>query len=148
VYDTDKIENLAAVLVDLIGFFASPRRVERLLREADVDLDRALFPILVSLAARGPMSVAVLSDHIGRDHTTISRQLSKLERLRLIARGAAGSDRRVRTVTLTAEGRAIAGAVTAARQRLLAGALAAWSDDDLAALTRLNRRFVDTLANA
>ena len=134
-------------LVELIGFFSSPQRVEVLLREAGVDLDRALFPILVCLAMRGPLSVAGLSAEIGRDHTTISRQLSKLESLTLVARQA-GEDRRVRTVTLTQGGRQIAQAVTGARRRLLSKVLADWPDTDLADLARLNRRFVDALVQA
>ncbi len=107
-----------------------------------------LFPLLVCLARRGPLSVAGLSGQIGRDHTTISRQLSKLESLGLIARQGDGADRRVRTVSLTALGDGIAQAVTAARQRLLAGALGDWSAHDLAQLADLNRRFVDSLGEA
>jgi DNA-binding MarR family transcriptional regulator len=142
------LEALGAALVELIGFFSAPQRVELLLREAQVDLDRALFPILVCLAARGPLSVAGLSDQIGRDHTTISRQLSKLESLGMIAKKEGGSDRRVRTVGLTAEGEAVAQAVTAARRRLLSKALDGWSAEDIEGLARLNRRFVDTLDEA
>jgi DNA-binding MarR family transcriptional regulator len=148
VYNTDIIDGFATSLVELIGFFSAPQRVELLLREADVDLDRALFPLLVCLATRGPLSVAALSDQIGRDHTTISRQLSKLEGLGLIARHSGADDKRVRTISLTPAGEKIAQAVTAARRRLLSLALAGWSETDLADLARLNRRFVATLTEA
>lgn len=85
---------------------------------------------------------------MGRDHTTISRQLAKLERLSLIERQAEADDRRVRTATLTAGGHAIVAAIAAARQRLLSKALAAWPDTDRQALAVLSRRFVDALADA
>jgi len=144
-YDTRDIEGLVAALIDLMSFFNSPRRDDVLLREAGVSLDRALFPLLVRLAMFGPLSVAGLADQVGRDHTTISRQLSKLESLDLISRQG-GSDKRVRTATLTAAGDKIVHAITAARQRLLSRALADWSEIDLASLATLNRRFVDALA--
>ncbi len=147
-YNASNVDELAAALVDIIVFFGSPRRVELLLREAEVDLDHALFPLLVCLATCGPLSVAGLSDQIGRDHTTISRQLSKLESLGLVVRESSGADRRVRTVSLTAAGDAIAQAVTAARRRLLSTALSDWSRSDLETLAHLNRRLVDTLTVA
>ena len=147
-YNTDTIDEFATSLVELIGFFSAPQRVELLLQEADVTLDRALFPLLICLAMRGPLSVAGLSDQVGRDHTTISRQLSKLESLGLIARHSAADDKRVRTISLTPAGEGIAQAVTAARRRLLSQALIGWNETDLADLARLNRRFVVTLSDA
>ncbi|THD58709.1 MAG: MarR family transcriptional regulator [Phenylobacterium sp.] len=129
-----------------MSFLNSPRRDEVLLREAGVSLDRALFPLLVRLGARGPLSVAGLADQVGRDHTTLSRQLAKLEGLGLIARHGGEGDRRVRTAHLTAAGEAAVQAITAARRRLLSKALAGWDPADRARLAALNRRFVDALA--
>jgi DNA-binding MarR family transcriptional regulator len=117
-----------------------------LLNEAGVNLDRALFPLLVRLARSGPLSVAGLADQVGRDHTTISRQLAKLESLGLIARPVGGADRRVRAAALTRAGDKIVRAISAARRRLLSRALAKWTPEDRAALAKLNRRFVDALA--
>jgi DNA-binding MarR family transcriptional regulator len=147
VYHTRDIDALAASLVELIGFLNSPQRDDVLLREAGVALDRALFPLLVRLGMTGPLSVAGLADQAGRDHTTISRQLSKLEGLGLIARQG-GEDRRVRTASLTPAGHDVVQAINAARRRLLSGVLADWSETDLASLATLNRRFVEALAAA
>jgi DNA-binding MarR family transcriptional regulator len=119
-----------------------------LLKEAGVDLDRALFPLLVRLAISGPTSVAALADLVGRDHTTVSRQLSKLESLELISRRGGGADRRVRAASLTPEGEEIVQSITAARRRLLSRALAGWSQTDRAKLSTLNRRFVNALEGA
>jgi DNA-binding MarR family transcriptional regulator len=148
VYYTRDIDEIGATLIELMSFLNSPRRDEALLREAGVSLDRALFPLLVRLGLRGPLSVAALADQVGRDHTTISRQLAKLESLGLIVRQGGGSDRRVRTATLVAEGEAVVQAITAARRRLLTQALAGWDDAGRAQLAALNRRFVDALAKA
>jgi DNA-binding MarR family transcriptional regulator len=148
VYHTRDIDGLVAALIDLMGFLSSPRRDDVLLKEAGVDLDRALFPLLVRLAISGPTSVAALADLVGRDHTTVSRQLSKLESLELISRRGGGADRRVRPASLTPEGEEIVQAITAARRRLLSRALAGWSQTDRAKLATLNRRFVDALEGA
>ncbi len=129
-----------------MSFFAGPQRDDALLREAGVKLDRALFPLLVRLATAGPLSVAGLAAQVGRDHTTISRQLSKLQTLGLVSRQDNDPDRRVRAAALTAAGEDIVRAIAAARRRLLSRVLADWSDADLAGLATLNRRFVDALA--
>lgn len=143
--NTRKLDALADALVELIGFLNSPQRDEALLREAGVSLDRALFPLLVRLAVGGPLGVAELADQVGRDHTTVSRQLAKLETLGLIDRPDDVADRRRRAATLTDAGRAKVEAIAGARRRLLSRALADWSSADLAALSVLNRRFAESL---
>ena len=80
-HNTDNIERIAGALVGLIGYLNSPQRDDLLLREAGVVLDRALFPLLVRLGVLGPLSVGDLAAQAGRDHTTISRQLARLEAL-------------------------------------------------------------------
>lgn len=100
------------------------------------------------LEKTGPLSVAGLADQAGRDHTTISRQLAKLERLGLVSRQGGSGDRRVRTADLTAAGDKVVRAISSARQRLLSRALAEWDETDLASLAGLNRRFVDALRDA
>ena len=146
-HHTRNIDALAAALIELLSFLNSPQRDEVLLREAGVDLDRALFPLLVRLGMSGSQSVAALADQVGRDHTTVSRQLTKLESLGLISRRG-GEDRRVRAASLTPAGENVVSSITAARRRLLSRALAQWSETDLANLATLNRRFVDALAEA
>jgi DNA-binding MarR family transcriptional regulator len=139
------LDALAGAMLDLLGFLNSPQRDDALLREAGVSLDRALFPLLVILGARGALGVAELADQVGRDHTTVSRQLAKLESLDLVARYEGGDDRRRRAAALTSAGKKIVRAITQARRRLLSKALAQWSEADRAALASLNRRFADAL---
>jgi len=145
VQNTRNSDMLASSLIDLIGFLNSPQRDDALLREAGVDLDRALFPLLVILGRRGALGVAELADQVGRDHTTVSRQLAKLESLDLVARSESDADRRRRAAQLTRGGTKIVQAITQARRRLLSKALAGWSAADRAALANLNRRFADSL---
>jgi len=148
VYRTHKDELLAGALIDLVGFLNSPQRDDVLLREAGVSLDRALFPLLVRLGAQGALGVGELADLVGRDHSTISRQIAKLETLGLIARRARGEDQRVRAAEITKEGEVVARAIGAARQRLFDRLFASWSDEDREAVGRLNRKLADALLRA
>jgi DNA-binding MarR family transcriptional regulator len=145
VQNTRNLDTLSAALIDLLGFLNSPQRDGALLREAGVKLDRALFPLLVRLGMRDPLGVAELADQAGRDHTTVSRQLAKLESLDLIEINDSDRDRRKRAVGLTREGKKIVQAITLARRRVLSEVLAGWADKDRTALAELNRRFADTL---
>ena len=86
-----------------------------------------------------------LADWVGRDYTTVSRQVAKLESLGLIARRAGKTDRRVTEAVVTEKGWAMSEMLDAARERLAGNALAGWSEHDLADLARLLRRFADDL---
>lgn len=147
VQNTRNVDAVGGALVDLIGFLNSPQRDEALLSEAGVSLDRALFPLLVALGARGSLAVAELADLVGRDHTTVSRQLAKLESLDLIERCETEADRRRREAQLTKDGAKIVRAIGGARRRLLIKALADWSQADRSAFAELLRRFTDSLAD-
>ena len=139
------MDALARALLDLTGFLSSPRRDDLLLRSAGVSLDRALFPLLMRLGLQGPLAVTELADLAGRDHTTVSRQLAKLEILGLVDRPGGDRDRRRRRAVLTGSGHQVVEAIGKARRRALSEVFAEWSHADQAALASLVRRFVDDL---
>lgn len=136
---------LHEALVDLTGWINRPQNDVILLREAGVSLDRALFPLLVLIQRRGPLGIGDLADRVGRDYTTVSRQVAKLDSLGLIRRRPGTTDRRVTETIVTAEGQAVSDLLDAARARLAEQSLASWDEQDLEDLTRLLRRFVDNL---
>jgi DNA-binding MarR family transcriptional regulator len=136
---------LHEALIDVVGFFNRPQNDAILLREASVSLDRALFPLLVLIQRRGPLRVGELADRVGRDYTTVSRQVAKLESLGLVARRPGKADRRVTEAVITEKGQAMSELLDAARVRLATIVLAHWSEQDLKDLTRLLRRFADNL---
>lgn len=139
------LRSLHEALIDVGGFFNRPRNDAILIREAGVSLDRALFPLLVLIQRRGPLGVGELADWVGRDYTTVSRQVAKLEKLGLVARRASKTDARVTETVVTDKGQAISDMLDGARERLARNALADWSQDDLAEFARLLRRFADSL---
>ncbi|HTS47886.1 MAG TPA: MarR family winged helix-turn-helix transcriptional regulator [Bryobacteraceae bacterium] len=140
-----EIFELHRALVDLMSLMNRPQRDSALLQEAGVSLDRALFPLLIVVERKGPLGVVELSDFVGRDYTTVSRQIAKLDNLGLIRRRASKADNRVREAVLTAKGKEVTSAIDAARERLAILLFAKWSKRDLQDLARLMRRFADDL---
>jgi DNA-binding MarR family transcriptional regulator len=142
---TKEILQLHNTLIDLVGFLNRPQRDAALIQEAGISLDRALFPLLMGIQHHGPIGVVELAELSGRDYTTVSRQVARLETLGLIVRNASPADKRVRAAVITAKGRTMATALEKARERLAAEVFANWSKKDLQDLVRLMRRFADDL---
>ncbi len=140
-----RLKELHGALLDINGVMNRPQRDQAIIDEAGIALDRVLFPLLVIVDRRGPIGVVELADRVGRDYTTLSRQLDKLERLGLIERRAGANDRRVREAVVTPMGKAMNDAIDAARERLMIAAFASWGREDIDELTRLMRRFADAL---
>ena len=103
-----EIFQLHNTLIDLVGFLNRPQRDAALIQEAGISLDRALFPLLMGIQRHGPVGVVELAELAGRDYTTVSRQVAKLESLGLIARNASPADKRIRAAVITAKGRTMA----------------------------------------
>jgi DNA-binding MarR family transcriptional regulator len=87
---------------------------------------------------RGSLSVGALAERFSADPSTLASPLAALEKRGLLTRKPAAHDRRVRTVRLTAEGRAL-------RERLMA---CLFNDPPVVAglNTRERRAFRDLLA--
>jgi DNA-binding MarR family transcriptional regulator len=140
-----EVRQLHHTLVDLVGLMNRPQRDSALLQEAGVSLDRALFPLLIVIERKGPMGVVEMAELVGRDYTTVSRQVAKLDGLGLVNRHRSKTDNRIREVVITAKGKEMTSAIDAARERLATVLFARWSKRDLRDLARLMRRFADDL---
>ena len=145
---SDRLSLLHGALLDIIGVMNRPQGDDMLLREAAVKLARALFPLLVGIAKFGPIGVVELSERAGRDHTTISRQLGKLESLGLVERREGAGDRRVREAAATPKGAALTACIDAARERRHAAIFADWRDSEVDDFVRLTRKYADALKAA
>jgi DNA-binding MarR family transcriptional regulator len=131
-----------------MGMMNGPKRDELILAEASVKLDRALFPLLVLTERFAPIGVVDLADRVGRDYTTVSRQLGKLEDLGLVERQAGQRDGRVRVVVATPAGKVVTDRIDAARDRLLRAGFAGWDDQEIDDLVRLMQKFADEMRTA
>lgn len=144
---SERIRTLHGALIDIVGVMNRPQRDEMMVREAGISLDRALFPLLVGIERRGPVGIVDLADRVGRDYTTVSRQVARLESLGLVDRQAGATDRRVRQAIVTPKGKAMTDAVDAARERIGRAIFATWDERDIDELVRLMRKFADTVTD-
>jgi DNA-binding MarR family transcriptional regulator len=131
-------------VLDLVGIMNRPQRDARMIEEAGISLDRALFPLLVGVGRFGPIGVGELADRNGRDYTTVSRQIAKLETLGLVERCTRQADRRVSEAVITNKGKEMTRAIDKARDRILTRMLADWSPQDIGTLAYLLRRLADS----
>jgi DNA-binding MarR family transcriptional regulator len=141
----EQLRTLHGAMISLASTMNRPQGDEALIREAGIKLDRALFPPLVLIERLGPIGVVELADRVGRDYTTVSRQVAKLESLGLVSRQAQPGDRRVRESVITDEGKAMTTMLDAARFRMAEQVFAEWDAQDFEDLVRLLRRFADAL---
>ena len=139
---------LHQALLEIIGAINKPQRDDALMAAAGVRLDRALFPLLIGIERFGPIGVVELADGVGRDYTTISRQVAKLESLGLLTRQQNALDRRLREAVVTAKGKAMIDLIDAARERYFRGMFTDWDPAEVAELTRLMRKFADAWREA
>lgn len=137
------LSELREALLDLTGVLSRPQPDAALIARAGVDLDRALFPLLVRIARRGPLGVGELAELCGRDYTTVSRQIAKLETLGLVARQVNRQDARVKQAVITAKGRRMTSALDGAREKLMSSLLARWERREITELARLLRKLAD-----
>lgn len=142
---TSILSTFHAALLDVVGMMNGPQRDEMLIREAGIRLDRALFPLLVLVERLGPIGVVELADRVGRDYTTVSRQLARMEALGLITRTPCAQDKRVREARIAPPGKAMTDAIDAARERVLRHGFAAWQPGEVESLARLMRKLADAM---
>jgi len=139
-YDTRNIDLLATALLDLMSCMNSPRQDDVLLRETGVSLDRALFPLLVYLSRFTATGIAELASHVGRDSSTVSRQVAKLEELGFVSRRPGKKDLRIREAAITPSGIHMIEKIVSARRRLLQELLHDWTEEDRTNLPRLMQK--------
>ena len=93
---------------------------------------------------RGPLGIVELAELCGRDYTTVSRQVAKLESLGLVGRQVNAQDARIKEAVITEQGRTMTRALDGAREKLFLRVLDGWERDEVAELARLMRKFADS----
>ncbi|ANL40505.1 MarR family winged helix-turn-helix transcriptional regulator [Rhizobium phaseoli] len=141
-----KLRELHGALIEIVSVMNRPQRDKQMVREAGISLDRALFPLLVMVERLGPIGVVELADRAGRDYTTVSRQVAKLESLDLIERRGSAADRRVREAVISPKGEAMTDRIDAAREKLGRAIFESWDEHDFNELVRLMRKFANDIS--
>jgi DNA-binding MarR family transcriptional regulator len=108
-------------------------------------LDRSAYVILRHLQAAGPLNVSALADRLNLDGSTVTRQVTALEKGGLVQRTPDPRDGRGTVIEPTPEGLAQVDAVRTARRELYGVILKDWPDSDRAALAGMLERLTATL---
>lgn len=129
--------DLHGALMTIVGLMNRPQRDEALVREAGISLDGALFSLLVGIERLGPIGTVELAEGVGRDYTTVSRQIGRLEKLGLVERRQSATDRRVNESVLTPKGKEMTDRIDGARERRVRAIFETWDAQDVSDLIRL-----------
>ncbi len=128
---------LHIALLDIMAVMNNPQVDVEMVRAAGLSLDRALFALLVSVERFGPLGVVELANRVGRDYTTVSRQVAKLDELGLVERRGSARDRRIREACITPTGKEMTDLVDEARARMASEIFESWDKEDVGELVRL-----------
>ena len=135
-------------LIEIMSVLNQPQRDEALIAAAGLKLDRALFPLLIGIERFGPIGIVQLAAGVNRDHTTVSRQVAKLESLGLILRVESAEDRRQRRVAVTPHGKAMTERIDAVREHVLRTIFRDWPPEEVTELARLTTKFATAFREA
>ncbi|EPS4857523.1 MarR family winged helix-turn-helix transcriptional regulator [Salmonella enterica] len=141
---SEQMKALHGALIRVVSALNRPRNDEKLIAEAGIQLDRALFSILISIE-RLAIGVVELAERAGRDYTTVSRQVAKLEKLGLIIRQHNAIDRRIREAVISRTGKAMTERIDAAREQMGNVVFKDWPQDELDVFVRLMQKFADAM---
>ncbi|MFG2727717.1 MarR family winged helix-turn-helix transcriptional regulator [Streptomyces canus] len=95
------------------------------------ELSLVSYTLLGHLEERDGCRATDLAAHYALDKSTVSRQVTALERAGLVERRQDPEDHRVQVLQLTEAGRHILGQVTVSRRAAVGERLADWSQEDL-----------------
>jgi DNA-binding MarR family transcriptional regulator len=99
-------------------------------------VDTQTYPLLNTLAATGPVTVARLAEHVGIDRSGTSRYADRLQEAGLLKRTTDPLDRRATLLSLTPKGTRVIGKLNDTLTGHLRALTAAWPDGSAEALAR------------
>ena len=140
-----RLRELHMALIEIMSVMNRPQGDEAIIKEAGIQLERALFSLLVGVERLGPIGIVDLADRAGRDHTTVSRQIAKLESLGLVARVKSVKDRRLSQLTVTDQGKAMTDRIDDARERMGQRVFESWDEEEFDELVRLVSKFAGSI---
>lgn len=131
-------------LYDIVTFFNQPQQDRYLLDKAAVHLEPAALPIVVRVGKTPGISIGELADQVGRNHSSVSRQVDRLMGAGWL-REAPRNDQRVRRLLLTEAGQRGLMQIKVARETEFSRRLADYTPTEREDLNRVLRRLADTL---
>ncbi|WP_127533756.1 MarR family winged helix-turn-helix transcriptional regulator [Paenibacillus kobensis] len=132
-------------LIDLVSIINQPDRDKKMITHAGVNLEAATFRVFVGIAHLQPTSVGDLADMMGKNYSSVSRQIDKLETAGLVHTYPSSSDSRIRVSQLTQHGEEINAMISSARESKMREALADWTLTDKNDLLNHLRRLFESM---
>lgn len=143
-YNSNMDNEIFEALFEIVTFFNQPQQDRQLLQQANISLEAAALPIIVRVGHQPEISIGELANQIGRNHSSISRQVDKL-----VAAGwlveVERRDQRVRQLTLSPQGQRALLQIKVAREAALRQKLADYSNADRVALLQALQQLAATL---
>jgi len=136
----DPLKELHEALLQIVSVLNRPQGDNMILNRAGVSLDTALFPLLVRVSMQRNLTIGALADQVGRDYSTVSRQVTRLQALGLVHPELSETDRRQRLLSVTAAGRNTIKKIDRARKSVMSETLDGWSQAEIAELARMTTR--------
>jgi DNA-binding MarR family transcriptional regulator len=136
----DPLKALHEALLRIVNVLNRPQGDNVILTRAGVSLDTALFPLLVRVSMQRNLTIGELADQVGRDYSTVSRQVTRLQTLGLVHSELSETDRRQRLLNVTAAGKNTLKKIDRARNSVMSEALEGWSQAEITELARMTTR--------
>lgn len=121
-------------LVSIVSFFNRTDRDQAFIKQAGVDLEAVSFQLFVTIGRMQPTNVSDLANLLGKSHSSVSRQIDKLEQKQLVTTKDGEKDARVRSIVLSESGEELKKVLDKTRVEMIDSALKDWSGDEKRAL--------------
>lgn len=132
-------------LIDLVSIINRPDRDKKMIANAGVNLEAATFRVFVGIGHLQPTSVGDLADMMGKNYSSVSRQIDKLETTGLVKTYPSSSDSRIRVSELTKYGEEVIATINHSRERIMSEALVDWTPEEKSDLLNHLRRLFEVL---
>lgn len=134
-------------LLDMVSLLNRPDRDKKMIIQAGVNLEAAAFRVFGGIVHLQPTSVGDLAAMMGKNYSSVSRQIDKLESAGLVRTYPSDADSRIRISELTKYGEEINSKISLTRERIMQGALSDWNPEQKKDLLNNLRRLYDSLYN-
>lgn len=132
-------------LIDLVSIINRPDRDKKMIANAGVNLEAATFRVFVGIVHLQPTSVGDLAAMMGKNYSSVSKQIDKLENAGLVHTYPSSADSRIRVSELTKSGEEINAMISLTRERILHEALDDWTLEEKNSLLNNLRRLFESL---
>lgn len=148
IMEEKKIQKLYQHMIEVVEFFQQTDNDKKLLAEHQIQFDYKLFPLFIAITRLEPTTIKVLAAYMGRSHSTLSRQVDRLENEGFIHTAASSEDARAREIRTSELGIRLAQEIQQARVSAINRAFAHISEErqeqllaDLELLTTLLQHY-------